>query len=155
MRPTLVRRDDRFVPLRARMAIARAARADLFVSLHADADPSGRVQGLSVYTGSRRAPPASAHAAANILREARKSLPIHKHQVQRAGFAVLKSSDIPSVLVETGFISHPKGEKDLANPARQDQIARVLLQSIRRYFAAVPPVRAAERLADAGGPIRR
>lgn len=191
LQPALVRRDDRFVPLRTRMALARAAHADLLVSLHADADSSGQVRGMSVYTLSERGASHEAgrwlarrgkgmalagslnlrdkedalartlldlcqratladseRAAAAILREVQKRFPIHHHQVQRAGFVVLKSPDIPSVLVETGFISHPVGEKDLSSPAHQDQIARTLFYGIRRYFAATSRGRPAGRIAD-------
>jgi N-acetylmuramoyl-L-alanine amidase len=215
LKPVLVRRDDRFVPLRERLTIARAAEADLFLSLHADADPSGLVRGMSVFTLSDRGASSeaarwlarkenaaalaggvslrdkdralaqvlldlsqkatleeSARAASALLREIRRTFPMHRPEVQRAGFVVLKSPDIPSVLVETGFISNPVGEKKLSDPAYQEKIARTLFCGIRRFFAdklrkgihprlavrdSHPPRVSAEgkaQFAEAGDPVR-
>lgn len=145
LQPVMVRRDDHFVSLRTRLAVARAAAADLLVSLHADADTSGQVRGMSVYALSERgaggaaarwaALRESARAASAILHEMQKFFPIHGQEVQKARFLVLKSPDIPSVLIETGFISHPDGERDLSNTARQKKIARTLFYGIRRFLA--------------------
>ena len=71
---------------------------------------------------------------------------LHKAQVEQAGFAVLKAPDIPSILVETAFISNPEEERRLNDEAYQDQMAEALLRGIRRYFAANPPL-AKSRLA--------
>ncbi len=71
---------------------------------------------------------------------------LHKGQVELAGFAVLKAPDIPSILVETAFISNPEEEKRLNDEAYQDKMAEALLRGIRRYFAANPPL-AKSRLA--------
>lgn len=65
---------------------------------------------------------------------------LHKPHVERAGFAVLKAPDIPSILVETAFISNPEEEKRLNDEAYQDKMADALLRGIRRYFAANPPL---------------
>lgn len=65
---------------------------------------------------------------------------LHKNSVEQAGFAVLKAPDIPSILVETGFISNPEEESKLANPAYQDELADALAEGIRRYFAKNPPL---------------
>jgi N-acetylmuramoyl-L-alanine amidase len=64
---------------------------------------------------------------------------LHKPHVEQAGFAVLKAPDIPSILVETAFISNPEEEKRLANDAYQDRIARALLAGIKRHLAKYPP----------------
>ncbi len=65
---------------------------------------------------------------------------LHKAQVELAGFAVLKAPDIPSILVETAFISNPEEEKRLNDEDYQDKMAEALLRGIRRYFSANPPL---------------
>jgi N-acetylmuramoyl-L-alanine amidase len=65
---------------------------------------------------------------------------LHKRQVEQAGFAVLKAPDIPSILVETAFISNPEEEAQLRDPAYQRQVADALADGIRRYFARNPPL---------------
>jgi N-acetylmuramoyl-L-alanine amidase len=64
---------------------------------------------------------------------------LHKPHVEQAGFAVLKAPDIPSILVETAFISNPEEEKRLADDAYQDKLARALLAGIKRHLAKYPP----------------
>lgn len=73
---------------------------------------------------------------------------LHKGSVEQAGFAVLKSPDIPSILVETAFISNPDEERKLKDDAYQDKMARAILSGIKRYFAKNPPL-AKSRLAKA------
>jgi N-acetylmuramoyl-L-alanine amidase len=63
---------------------------------------------------------------------------LHYSQVEQAPFMVLKSPDIPSVLVETGFLSNPKEEERLREPGYRDKLARALLDGIRHYAAAHP-----------------
>ncbi|MBI4985468.1 MAG: N-acetylmuramoyl-L-alanine amidase [Rhodocyclales bacterium] len=65
---------------------------------------------------------------------------LHKGQVEQAGFAVLKAPDIPSILVETAFISNPEEEKRLNDEAYQDQMADAILKGIKQYFAKNPPL---------------
>lgn len=65
---------------------------------------------------------------------------LHKNEVEQAGFAVLKSPDIPSILVETAFISNPDEEKRLKDTAYQDKMAEAMLAGIKRYFASNPPL---------------
>jgi N-acetylmuramoyl-L-alanine amidase len=65
---------------------------------------------------------------------------LHKGSVEQAGFAVLKAPDIPSILVETAFISNPDEEKRLNDDAYRDQMANAILRGIKRYFAANPPL---------------
>jgi len=65
---------------------------------------------------------------------------LHKGAVEQAGFAVLKAPDIPSVLVETAFISNPDEEQRLRTDAYQDQLADAIMRGIHRYFAANPPL---------------
>ena len=177
MRALLVREGDYFMPLRKRIEKARQNKADLFVSIHADAFKDSKVGGASVYTLSERG--ASSEAArwlaerenasdliggvslgvqdntlASVLLDlsqtaslemsidvadrvlaALKNLgSIHKRQVQSAGFAVLKSPDIPSILVETAYISNPVEEKKLRDAGYQQQMAGAILQGLRGYF---------------------
>jgi N-acetylmuramoyl-L-alanine amidase len=65
---------------------------------------------------------------------------LHKPRVEQASFAVLKAPDIPSVLVETAFISNPEEEVRLRSEAYQEQLADALMKGIQRYFAANPPL---------------
>ncbi len=65
--------------------------------------------------------------------------PLHKAHVEQAGFAVLKAPDIPSILVETAFISNPGEEKKLRDPKYQQQLVAALASGIKRYFAKNPP----------------
>jgi N-acetylmuramoyl-L-alanine amidase len=65
---------------------------------------------------------------------------LHKRQVEQAGFAVLKAPDIPSILVETAFISNPEEEAKLRDPAYRTQLVEALATGIRRYFAKNPPL---------------
>ncbi len=65
---------------------------------------------------------------------------LHRGAVEQAGFAVLKAPDIPSILVETAFISNPEEEAKLLDNAYQDQLADAIVKGIRRYFAKNPPL---------------
>jgi N-acetylmuramoyl-L-alanine amidase len=65
---------------------------------------------------------------------------LHKNHVEQAGFAVLKSPDIPSILVETAFITNPDEERRLNNDAYQNKMAEAIFAGIKRYFAANPPL---------------
>jgi N-acetylmuramoyl-L-alanine amidase len=65
---------------------------------------------------------------------------LHKPRVEQAGFAVLKAPDIPSVLVETAFISNPEEEAKLRSVAYQEDLADALMRGIHRYFAQNPPL---------------
>lgn len=65
---------------------------------------------------------------------------LHKRRVEQAGFAVLKSPDIPSVLVETGFLSNPREAKKLKSSGYQSQMAKAIFKGIKHYFETSPPV---------------
>lgn len=182
MRAVLTRTGDYYVGLRKRMALARAQRADLFVSIHADAFRDKRVRGSSVYVLSSRGASseaarwlaesenradlvggvgldqmddmlasvlldlsqsatqeASLSAAHRVYKNLGKVGKVHGRRVQQAGFMVLKSPDIPSMLVETGFISNPQEERNLASPQYQDKLARAILKGVEGYFRDAPP----------------
>jgi N-acetylmuramoyl-L-alanine amidase len=87
---------------------------------------------------------ASARAASAVLWELKKNFPMHHPDVQRAGFAVLKSPDIPSILIETGFITNPEGETKLADPRYQTKICRAIFYGIRQFFSAAAPIKLSE-----------
>lgn len=182
MRAVMTRTGDYYVGLRKRMAVARRARADLFVSIHADAFRDKRVRGSSVYVLSRKG--ASSEAARWLaekenasdlvggvtledkdprLREVLLSLSqahtqhsslsagskvysqlkqvgkTHGRKVQHARFVVLKSPDIPSILVETGFISNPEEERKLRDPAHQERLAKAVMRGVKQFFSEAPP----------------
>ena len=75
-----------------------------------------------------------------VLRELEHVNRLHRAQVEQAGFAVLKAPDIPSILVETAFISNPEEEKRLKDSGYQDKIATAILGGIKRYLAQHPPL---------------
>ncbi|MEW5881884.1 MAG: N-acetylmuramoyl-L-alanine amidase [Pseudomonadota bacterium] len=74
-----------------------------------------------------------------VLRELERVNSLHKPRVEQAGFAVLKAPDIPSILVETAFISNPEEERRLKDDAYQQRMAQAIYDGIRRYFAKHPP----------------
>ena len=74
-----------------------------------------------------------------VLRNMDDVARLHKKRVEQAGFAVLKSPDIPSILVETGFISNPGESKKLATSSYQKKMARAIHRGIRDWFLAHPP----------------
>jgi N-acetylmuramoyl-L-alanine amidase len=78
--------------------------------------------------------------AREVLSEIGEINHLHKNNVEQAGFAVLKSPDIPSILVETAFISNPDEEKKLRNKAYQDKMAKAMFDGIKRYFSKNPPL---------------
>jgi N-acetylmuramoyl-L-alanine amidase len=76
----------------------------------------------------------------SVLRNIGNFAPLHKNRVEQAGFAVLKAPDIPSILIETAFISNPQEEKKLNDETYQERIADAILAGIKDYFAKNPPV---------------
>ena len=183
MRGVLIRDGDFFIPLHGRVVKARNVKADLFVSIHADAFVKPDARGSSVFALSERgATSAAARWLAKKENEAdliggvnidvkdvylkqtlldlsqtatiNDSLKLgkavlgelgginhlHKSSVEQASFAVLKSPDIPSILVETAFISNPEEERKLMDNAYQDKMAAAILGGIKRYFAKNPPL---------------
>jgi len=75
-----------------------------------------------------------------VLRQIGKVGRLHKPRVEQAGFAVLKAPDIPSILVETAFISNPEEERKLRDPTYHDELVNALVTGIQRYFAKNPPI---------------
>jgi N-acetylmuramoyl-L-alanine amidase len=82
----------------------------------------------------------SLRLGSSVLRELERVNRLHKPRVEQAGFAVLKAPDIPSILVETAFISNPDEEARLRDDDYQEQMARAMLAGIKRYFAKNPPL---------------
>lgn len=183
MRAVLTRDGDFFIPLNQRVEKARRIRADLFVSVHADAFVKPTARGSSVFVLSENGASSSAarwlakkendadliggvnirakdpylartlldlsQTATNndslklgqaVLGELRHINTLHKGQVEQAGFAVLKAPDIPSILIETAFISNPEEEKRLNDEDYQERMAAAILKGLRRYFAKNPPL---------------
>ncbi len=82
---------------------------------------------------------ASADAGKEVLRSIGQVTRLHKHDVEKAGFVVLKSPDIPSMLVEAGFISNPGEARKLRSDSHQEKLAQALAEGILRYFERQPP----------------
>ena len=82
----------------------------------------------------------SLHLGRAVIKEIGDVGKLHKAQVEQAGFAVLKAPDIPSVLIETAFISNPDEEEKLRSQDYQDQLADAVMRGIKRYFARNPPL---------------
>ena len=182
MKAILVRNSDRYVDHRARMEFARRNKADLFISIHADAVDDRRANGASVYVLSLKG--ASDEAAKqlaqrenaatwvgdvsladkdevlasvlldlsqnaaleksldvgdDVIRELSRIGKVHRRKVQQAGFLVLKSPDVPSILVETAYISNPAEEKKLRSSSHQKKLANAILIGVRNYFHENPP----------------
>jgi N-acetylmuramoyl-L-alanine amidase len=76
----------------------------------------------------------------SVLRNIGDFAPLHKNKVEQAGFAVLKAPDIPSILIETAFISNPQEEKRLNDEGYQERIAEAILAGIKDYFSKNPPM---------------
>jgi N-acetylmuramoyl-L-alanine amidase len=200
MKAVLTRDGDHFISLRERNLRARRAKADLFVSIHADAIANPEVSGSSVYVLSERGAsseaarwlaerenaadlkggiklddkePALANvlldlsqtasiaasmvAAENVLQSLDRIGEVRKPRVQQAGFVVLKSPDIPSMLVETAFISNREDERKLASPAHREKLANAIFSGIERYFQVNAPdgtrLATARRSAGAGAQV--
>jgi len=180
MKAVLIRNRDVYVDHRERSAIARRNRADLFVSIHADAVDDRRARGASVYALSLKG--ASDEAARQLARRENASVggvsledkddvlasvlldlsqnaslsasldvgskvasemgkvsKMHRRSVQQAGLLVLKSPDLPSILVETAFISNPTEENNLRDKGHQARLANAILAGVRHYFYTNPP----------------
>ena len=183
MRGVLIRNGDYFVQLADRVEKAKNIKADLFVSIHADAFIKSHARGSSVFALSERG---ATSVAARILAEKQNQADqiggvnleiyepnvqqvlvdlsqtatindslklaravlgeiggineLHRERVEQAGFAVLKAPDIPSILVETAFLTNPDEERKLKDEKYQDGMAQAILLGIRKYFAANPPL---------------
>lgn len=182
----LTRDEDVFVPLETRISIARAAGADLFLSLHADALAEGEAQGATIYTLADEASDEAAAALAErherddllagidlsaqddtvatvlidmartetaprtdrlarALEGAIKAAEIrmHRHPRQEAGFSVLKSPDIPSALLEVGFMSSSRDLKRLSDPDWRAKMAEALRRGLIGWADEDATIRAA------------
>jgi N-acetylmuramoyl-L-alanine amidase len=82
----------------------------------------------------------SLNLGGSVLGEIGTMAKLHKGKVEQASFAVLKAPDIPSVLIETAFISHPEEEQKLRDPAYQEQLANAIVRGLVRYFSKHPPL---------------
>jgi N-acetylmuramoyl-L-alanine amidase len=181
MRGVLIRDGDYFIPLIGRVAKARKVKADLFISIHADAFVKPKARGSSVFALSEHGATSTAarwlakkeneadliggvnialndpylartlldlsqtasindsmQLAKHVLNELGDINDLHRGRVEQAGFAVLKSPDIPSILIETAFISNPSEERRLNDENYQLKLANAILGGIKRYFAQNP-----------------
>ena len=181
MQAVLTRDGDYFIPLAERYRKARAAKADLFISIHADADPTHTATGSSVWVLSQRGVTsqaarwladrenaadlvggvklsdkddtlasvlldlsqsatmkASEDAAERVHQALRDIGRTHKSHPERANFVVLRSPDVPSMLVETAFITNPEEERELKDPDYRARLAGAVLAGVRSYFIDNP-----------------
>jgi len=81
----------------------------------------------------------SLRLGSSVLKQLGTVNDLHKPRVEQASFAVLKAHDVPSILVETAFISNPQEEKRLVSKAYQDKLARAILEGIKDYVRRNPP----------------
>jgi N-acetylmuramoyl-L-alanine amidase len=182
MQAVLTRNGDEFRDLYERITIARRHKADLFISIHANAVTHPESSGAAVFVLSTRgASSAAAHWLANdenaagsigrnspdikdealravvfdiyhdavlvksmalaerVLAQLRQVGDIHTGTVERAGFAVLKAPDTPSILVETGFISNPQEAARLRSGPYQQRLAEAIMRGIRAYVRQREP----------------
>ncbi|NCA24906.1 MAG: N-acetylmuramoyl-L-alanine amidase, partial [Betaproteobacteria bacterium] len=96
----------------------------------------------------------SVKLAGHVLGELSQLNRLHKPAVEQAGFAVLKSPDIPSILVETAFITNPVEERKLADPAHQEQVARAILAGLKRYLSENPALARPAKVVSATPAVR-
>ena len=180
----LTRTGDYFIPLKKRRDIARDMKADLFISIHADAFVKSSARGASVFALSRNGATSetarflaqrenesdliggvgsislddkdevlagvlvdlsmtatlnsSLQVGSHVLSSINSVAILHKRHVEQAGFMVLKSPDVPSILVETGFISNPEESRKLNNPSYRKQMAQAVFKGVRSYFDQHP-----------------
>lgn len=102
-------------------------------------DKDGMVRSVLIDLSQTATIGASLELGGGVLRNMGQITRLHHHSVEQAQFVVLKSLDIPSILVETGFISNPQEEKNLRNPAYQAKLARSILLGIQYYLRQHPP----------------
>lgn len=177
-RVRLTRSRDTFIHLEDRVAIAQAAGAQLFLSMHADAVGDPRVRGASVYTlageasdaqtaalarrengadlrggpGFRDQPPEVARILASLVRQETRrgsarlqsrvvgalgsDVPLLQNPARHAGFMVLKAADIPSVLVEMGFMSNPEDEAALRRADHRAKVAGAVKRAVDAFLTS-------------------
>jgi N-acetylmuramoyl-L-alanine amidase len=182
IRTVMTRDGDYFVPLQQRVQKARRAKADLFISIHADAFTKPSVKGSSIFILSENGASSAAarflaqkeneadligglrpsslqdvtiarllldmsHTATindslklaqAVLKEMGEINTLHSSRVEQAGFAVLKAPDIPSILIETAFISNPEEEQKLRDERHQHKIALAITEGVQAYAAKNP-----------------
>jgi N-acetylmuramoyl-L-alanine amidase len=185
LKAVLIRSGDYYVNHDRKTELARKSKADLLISIHADAFTSAKPNGASVWLqATRRADSEFTHwiqnreknsellggagetikktkdknlaialadmkkeytmassydFAIHAVKQLKKVTKLHKKKPERLSLAVLKSSDIPSVLIETGFISNPQEEKRLNNSAHQQKLAKAIYTAVDHYFSRNPP----------------
>lgn len=193
LRAVLIRDGDYFLPLGERVSRARRLRADLLISLHADAFIKPDARGSSVFALSEKGATSAAarwlakrendadliggidltHADSRVkqvlfdlsqtatlndsLKLGRAVLhhigqvnTLHKPRVEQAGFAVLKAPDVPSILVETAFITNAEEEKRLRSDEYQTELAAAITDGVKRYLKANPAASPPSRLTRPG-----
>lgn len=172
----LTRDEDVFLPLEDRVKLGRDARADLFLSVHADSAPNKAARGLSVYTLSekasddfskqladhenkadlmggldlpeadkdvtailfdlttRRTRNTAQHVKAGFVHAMSKNWPLLVRPMRAANFVVLRAPDVPSMLVETGFLSNPHDEQILRQPQERQKIAQLMAKDLAKIL---------------------
>jgi len=172
----LTRDEDVFLPLEERVRLGREARADLFLSVHADSAPNKAARGLSVYTLSEKAsdnfakeladhensadiiggvdlPPAdkdvtailfdltarrtrntAQHVKSGFVQAMSHNWRLLERPMRAANFVVLRAPDVPSMLVETGFLSNPHDEQILCQPQERQKIAQLMAKDLARIL---------------------
>lgn len=185
LKAVMIRSGDYYVDHNRKTELARKSKADLLISIHADAFTSSKPNGASVLVqATRRADSeftrwiqnreknsellggagetirktkdnnlaialadmkkeytmaSSYDFAEHVVKQLKKVTKLHKKKPERLSLAVLKSSDIPSVLIETGFISNPQEEKRLNNAHHQQKLAKAIYTAVDDYFALNAP----------------
>ncbi len=184
-KPVLIRKGDYYVNHNRKVDLARKNKADVLISIHADAFTSAKPSGASVLVQTTRRAnsefsrwianrqkesellggagetikktkdknlaitladmkkehtmSSSYEFAEHVLRQLKTVTKLHKKKPEGLSLAVLKSSDIPSVLIETGFISNHQEEQRLKSPAHQQKLARAINSALTTYFYQNPP----------------
>lgn len=131
----MTRTGDKAVGLGTRAKIAKNARADFFVSIHANAAAAPSAQGMEVYHFPASTP--GSVGADRVLREMLARFPGHRNRgVKEANFAVLRLTDMPAILVETEFITSPVQLRFLADPDNQAGLAEAIAHGVQQWIEA-------------------
>ncbi|NLF32377.1 MAG: hypothetical protein GX591_15990 [Planctomycetes bacterium] len=133
VRLILTRSDDTFVELDDRVAIANDARADLFVSVHADSHPSKAIDGFTLYIAPG-ASPQTAQLANSITRAMEPHVGTFRGIRDNQRFRVLVNTRMPAVLVELGYLTHPAEAARLSTTAYRRQLAGAIAEGIVAYL---------------------
>jgi len=133
VRAIMTRRNDTFIELEGRAAIANRYNADLFVSIHADSSPSSSTRGFTMYVA--RSASWSSRRAASAIAKSMARTGLSSRGTQKADFRVLVHTQGPAVLIELGYLSNSSEARLLKNSSFQNRLAQAIASGISNFLA--------------------